>query len=43
MAVQLARNERDDIFISLLPIVRQLAASGLAAPQMASSLRRPDP
>ena len=33
MAAQLARNERDDIFISLVPIVRRLAASGLADPQ----------
>ncbi len=32
MAEQLARNERDDIFISLLPIVGRLAASGLAEP-----------
>ena len=29
MAAQLARNERDDILVSLLPIVRRLAASGL--------------
>ena len=33
MAAQLVRNERDDIFISLSPVVRQLAASGLAVPQ----------
>ena len=33
MAAQLERNERDDIFISLLPIIRQLAAAGLADPQ----------
>ncbi len=33
MAAQLKRNERDDIFISLLPIIRQLAAAGLADPQ----------
>jgi ABC-type molybdate transport system substrate-binding protein len=33
MAAQLARNERDDIFISLQPIMRGLAANGLARPQ----------
>ena len=32
MAAQLARGERDDILISLLPIVRRLAASGLVMP-----------
>jgi ABC-type molybdate transport system substrate-binding protein len=29
MAAQLTRNERDDIFISLLPVMQQLAASNL--------------
>ncbi len=33
MAAQLTRNERDDIFISLQPIVRGLAANGLTRPQ----------
>jgi molybdenum ABC transporter molybdate-binding protein len=33
MAAQLARNERDDIFISLQPIVQKLANSGLVQAQ----------
>ena len=40
MAAQLERNERDDIFISLQPIVRQLAASGLVFPQMPAGIWR---
>lgn len=40
LAAQLARNERDDIFISLLPVIRQLAASGLADPQPSVGLWR---
>lgn len=33
MAEQLTRNERDDILISLSPVVQRLASSGLADPQ----------
>ena len=40
MAAQLRRNERDDIFISLQPVVRQLADSGLVLPQAPVGLWR---
>lgn len=40
MAAQLIRNERVDIFISLQPVVQQLAASGLLLPQAPVGLWR---